>query len=130
MMPMTSLDDTLDTAAADTLRFSLVGMDTNSLETPCDDAAVTLRFTPVDLYDFEQPTDPDATAIYDLNGVNRAHAIIGYVGQSSASLARRRQIRSTQQLIEGLRAAIAEGWDVGPELVYAERRLAGLEAGW
>ena len=125
MTTMTSLDDTIDTAA-DTLRFSLVGMDADSLETQ-GDAADTLRFAPIDLYDFEQPTDPDATAIYDLNSLH-AKLSLGYVGQSSASLARRRQIRSARQLIEGLREAIAEGWDVGPELVYAERRLAALEA--
>ena len=112
--------------AADTLRFSLVGMDADSLETPYDNAADTLRFTPIDLYDFEMPTDPDATAIYDLNIFHTQS--VGYVGQSQASLARRREIRATRQLIEGLRTAIAEGWDVGPELVYAERRLATLEA--
>ena len=124
---MMTLDDTLDTAA-DTLRFSLVGMDADSLETSRDDAADTLRFTPIDLYDFEMPTDPDATAIYDLNIFHTQS--VGYVGQSSASLDRRHQIRSARQLIEGLREAIAEGWDVGPELVYAERRLAALEARW
>lgn len=126
MTTLMSLDDTLDTAA-DTLRFSLVGMDADSLEISSNDAADTLRFTPIDLYDFEMPTDPDATVIYDINAF-RAQASVGYVGQSSASLAQRRQIRSTRQLIEGLRHAIAEGWDVGPELVYAERRLAALEA--
>ena len=123
---MMTLDDTIDTAA-DTLRFSLVGMDADSLETSRDDAADTLRFSPVDLYDFEMPTDPDATAIYDLNFFN-AQMSLGYVGQSSASLARRRQIRAARDLIAGLREAISEGWDVGPELVYAERRLAMLES--
>ena len=122
----TSLDDTLGTAA-DTLRFSLVGMDADSLDTPSVDAADTLRFTPIDLYDFEMPTDPDATAIYDINFF-KAQQSVSYVGQSSASLDRRREIRSTKQLIEGLRAAIAEGWDVGPELVYAERHLSALQA--
>ena len=122
-----NLDDTFDTAA-DTLRFSLVGMDADSLETSGADAADTLRFSLVDLYEFEQPTDPDATAIYDLNSLH-AQMSIAYVGQSTASLARRREIRTTRDLIAGLREAIAEGWDVGPELVYAERRLAELQAG-
>lgn len=125
---MMNLDDTIDTidTAADTLRFSLVGMDADTLETS-GDAADTLRFSPVDLYDFEMPTDPDATAIYDLNSFN-AQMSLGYVGQSSASLSRRSQIRSARDLIAGLREAISQGWDVGPELVYAERRLAMLEA--
>lgn len=121
---MMSLDDTVDTAA-DTLRFSLVGFDDDSNDDT--DAATTLRFSPVEIFDFEPPTDPDATAIYDLSGLN-AQLSLGYVGQSTASLARRRQIRTTRDLIAGLREAISEGWDVGPELVYAERRLAMLEA--
>jgi len=132
---MMNLDDTLDTAAdtlrfslvgmdadtleagcddaadtADTLRFSLVGMDADTLEAGCDDAADTLRFSRIDLL------DPDTTSIYDIRA-------------QSEVLARRRQIRSTEQLIEGLRNAIAEGWNVGPELVYAERQLAQLRVG-
>ena len=117
--------DTLDTAA-DTLRFSLVGMDADSLESPFD-AADTLRFSPVEIFDFEPPTNPDATSIYDLTGID-SQPSVGYVGQSTASLSRRRQIRTTRDLIAGLCEAISEGWDVGPELVYAERRLAMLEA--
>lgn len=115
----TILDD-----AADTLRFSLVSFE--GLTEDADDAADTLRFSPVELFDFEPRTDPDATAIYDLNGAS-TRTSVGYVGQSSNSLARRRQIRSTRQLVDGLRGAIAEGWNVGPELVYAERRLAALK---
>jgi hypothetical protein len=121
------LDDTATTDdAADTLRFSRVDL-FDCEPPPPTDAADTLRFSPIDLFDFEPPTDPDMTAIYDLSTAT-AQLSVGYVGQSTASLTRRRQIRSTRQLIEGLRDAIAEGWDVGPELVYAERQLAALKA--
>lgn len=123
---MTAFDDTLDTTAdaADTLRFSRVDS-SDAFEAPSDDAADTLRFSPVEIFDFEEPSDPDVTSVYDLNAASTQPSI-GYVGQSDTSITRRRQIRSTEQLIEGLRDAIAEGWDVGPELVYAQRRLAAL----
>lgn len=66
---------------------------------------------------FEVPFDPDATSIYDL----RVPPPPQYVGRSTA-------IRAARQDIAGLRAAIADGWDVGPELAHEERRLATLEA--
>jgi hypothetical protein len=87
----------------------MIDTDTND-----DDAADTLRFRR-----FEAPIGPDATSIYDL----RAAPPPRYVGRSAA---RRRRIRDTQQEIAGLHAAIAAGWDVGPELAYEERRLAAL----
>ena len=85
----------------------------------CDDAADTLRFG--FSFDFEAPTDPDATSIYDLRDAPPSR----YAGRS---VARRRQIRATNQDIAGLRDAIEAGWDVGPELAHEERRLAALEA--
>lgn len=85
-----------------------------------DDAADTLRFVRPN-FDFEAPTDPDATSIYDL----RAAPPPRYVGRSAA---RRRLIRATRHDIAGLRDAIEAGWDVGPELAHEERRLAALEA--
>lgn len=105
-----------------------------------DEAADTLRFPRLGL-DFDSATDPDATSIWDLRS-ERAHeesnlfaldaadAVVTsrYVGQTRRSAARRRLIRATQQDIAGLRDAIAEGWDVGPELAHEERRLAVLEA--
>lgn len=84
-----------------------------------DDAADTLRFRPN--LSFEAPTDPDATSIYDLRDAPPSR----YAGRS---VARRRQIRATNQDIAGLRDAIEAGWDVGPELAHEERRLAALEA--
>jgi hypothetical protein len=81
-----------------------------------DDAADTHRFRRFDI-----PIDPDATSIYDL----RAAPPPRYVGRSWI---RRRRIHDTQQEIDGLRDAIASGWDVGPELAYQERRLATLMA--
>ena len=69
----------------------------------------------------ETPADPDATSIYDLRGTPPPH----YVGRSEA---RCRMIRATRREIAGLRAAIADGWDVGLELAHEERRLSALEA--
>ena len=83
-----------------------------------DDAADTLRFVRPD---FEAPTDPDATSIYDL----RAAPPPRYVGRSAVR--RRRQIRDTRENLLRLREALAEGWDIGPELAHEERRLAALE---
>lgn len=87
-----------------------------------DDAADTLRFTRLD-FDAEAPGDPDATSIYDL----RAAPPPRYVGRDHAAN-RRRRIRAIRRDIDGLRDAIAAGWDVGPELAHEERRLAMLEA--
>lgn len=86
-----------------------------------DDAADTLRFRRLDL-DAEAPSDPDATSIYDL----RAPPPPCYVGRSAPL---RRQIRGIRENLARLREAIAEGWDVGPELDHEEHRLATLEAG-
>ena len=105
-----------------------------------DDAADTLRFTRLDL-DFDGPTDPDATSIWDVasemeHETTRLYALDAadtavttrYIGRDRRSVARRRMIRATRQDIAGLRDAIAAGWDVGPELAHEERRLAALEA--
>lgn len=92
--------------------------------TDLDDAADTLRFVRLDFDVFDEaPTDPDATSFYDLTTPPPT-----YLGIQRASAARRRQIRDTRQEIAGLRAAVAAGWDVGPELAYEEQRLALLEA--
>lgn len=80
-----------------------------------DDAADTLRFVRPD-FDFEAPTDPDATSIWDL-----APTPVLRVATH-----RRRKIRDTRENILRLRAAMAEGWDIGPELAYEERRLSDL----
>ena len=88
-----------------------------------DDAADTLRFTRFD----EVPTDPDATSIYDLTPTP-----MPYVGRSNVTThvatRRRRQLRDTRENILRLREAIAQGWDIGPELAHEQRRLATLEA--
>ena len=80
-----------------------------------DEAADTLRFVRPD-FDFETPTDPDATSIWDL-----APTPVPRVSPH-----RRRKIRDTRENILRLRAAMAEGWDIGPELAYEERRLTDL----
>lgn len=94
-----------------------------------NDAADTLRFVRPDLtltvgedFDFEGPTDPDLTSIYDLTPTP---VPTRYVGISPR---RRRQLRDTRENVLRLREAIAEGWDIGPELVHEERRLSALEA--
>jgi hypothetical protein len=86
-----------------------------------DDAADTLRFRRVN-FDFDAPTDPDATSIYDLTPTP---VPARYVGLSPR---RRRQLRDTRENVLRLREAIAEGWDIGPELAHEERRLSALEA--
>ena len=95
-----------------------------------DDAADTLRFVrPSTLddtrrdFDFEAPTDPDATSIYDL----RAAPPPRYVGRER-SPRRRRQIRDTRENLLRLREALAEGWNIAPELAHEERRLSALMA--
>lgn len=76
-----------------------------------DEAADTLRFMRV---------DPDATSIYDLTPTP-----VSYV---SSSPRHRHQLRDTRENVLRLREALAEGWDIGPELAHEERRLAALEA--
>lgn len=78
-----------------------------------DDASDTQRFL---CPDFDDPTDPEGTSIYDLGTI-----AVPY------SAGRRRQIRAVRQEIAGLREALAAGWDVGPELAYEQRCLAALE---
>ena len=90
-----------------------------------DDAADTLRFgRPA--FDFEAPIDPDATSIYDLTPTP-----VHYVGRSTALTRtvarRRRQIRDTRENVLRLRAALAAGWDIAPELAHEERSLIVLE---
>ena len=84
-----------------------------------DDAADTLRFVRPD-FSFEAPTDPDATSIYDL----RAAPPPRYVGRSAVR--RRRQIRDTRENLLLLREALADGWNIAPELAHEERRLSAL----
>ena len=84
-----------------------------------DDAADTLRFVRPD-FAFEAPTDPDATSIYDLTPTP-----VRYVGSSPR---RRRQLRDTRENVLRLREALADGWDIGPELSHEERRLSALMA--
>lgn len=86
-----------------------------------DDAADTLRFVRPD-FAFDDPTDPDATSIYDLTPTP-----VRYVGRER-SPRRRRQIRDTRENVLRLRVALAAGWDIAPELAHEERCLAVLEA--
>jgi hypothetical protein len=81
-----------------------------------DDAADTLRFVRPD-FAFDAPTDPDATSIWDL----------APTPVSKISPRRRRQIRDTRENILRLREALAQGWDIAPELAHEENRLAALE---
>ena len=86
-----------------------------------DDAADTLRFVRPDFV-FEASTDPDATSIYDLTPTP-VHRV-----DRERSPRRRRQLRVTRENVLRLREALAEGWNIGPELAHEERRLAALEA--
>jgi len=86
-----------------------------------DDAADTLRFVRLD-FDFEAPTDPDATSIYDLTPTP-----VSYIGRER-SPRRRRQIRDTRENVLRLREALAAGWDIAPELAYEECQLSALMA--
>ena len=86
-----------------------------------DDAADTLRMRRRD-FDVEIPSDPDATSIYDLTPTPQPR----YVGRSAVR--RRRQIRATRENVLRLREALADGWDIAPELAHEQRRLATLEA--
>jgi hypothetical protein len=97
-------------------------MQTDDLNNLIDDAADTLRFVRCDVLatvgeDFDAPTDPDATSIWDL-----APTPIPKI-----SPRRRRQIRDTRENILRLREALAQGWDIAPELAHEESRLAFLE---
>lgn len=76
-------------------------------------------------FDSEAPTHPDATSIYDIRP--RPRAVAPRTRKRSAA-SNRRLISVALQDIAGLRAAIAMGWDVAPELAYEERRLAALVA--
>jgi hypothetical protein len=96
---------------------------TKSIDTTIDDAADTLRMRRIDFID-EAPTDPDATSIYDLTPAPPPR----YVGTSRQVTRRRRMIRDTRENILRLREALAEGWDIGPELSHEEKKLAALEA--
>jgi hypothetical protein len=93
-----------------------------------------IRSTPydVDRVDLDDISDPDATSIIDIRSVDWDDLDTTPICISSLSpvaLSRRQLIiMETRQSIVGLRAALASGWDIGPELAYEERRLAGLEA--
>ena len=102
-----------------------------SITTADDDASAadTLRFVrPSFDFDAEAPTDPDATSTYDLRDVPTPTP--RYAGRSGVLTIRRRrrQIRDTRENLLRLREAIADGWDVGPELAHEERHLAALVA--
>ena len=94
------------------------------IDTDFDDAADTLRFVRSDLlatvgedFDFDAPTDPDATSIWDL----------APTPLPQVSPRRRRQIRDTRENIRRLHEALAAGWDIARELAYEENRLRTLE---
>jgi hypothetical protein len=90
------------------------------------DAADTLRMKRAD-FDFEAPTDPDETSIYTLHDAPTPR----YAGRYSSPLSafrRRRQLKDTRENVLRLREALADGWDIGPELAHEERRLSALEA--
>jgi hypothetical protein len=93
-------------------------MQINDTDMTLDDAADTLRMR---RFDFETPIDPDATSIYDLTPTP---VPARYVGSSPR---RRRQLRNTRENVLRLRAALAAGWDIAPELAHEERCLAALE---
>jgi hypothetical protein len=77
------------------------------------DAADTLRF---------RHLDPDETSTYDITPLAARRL-------DRTELRRRRDlIRRALRDVAGLRAAIAAGWDVGPELAHEERSLAALVA--
>jgi hypothetical protein len=92
-----------------------------------------IRSTPydVDRVNLEDTSNPDAVAIFDIRSVNWNDldtTSICIRTLSSVVLSRRHLILEIRQGIMGLRAALASGWDIGPELAYEERRLAALEA--
>lgn len=99
------------------------------------DAADTLRFVRPDIpydtrrdFDFEGSTDSDATSIYDLGGFDEA-VTARHIGRSKLFAGRRRrQIRDTRANVLRLREAIADGWDIAPELAHEERHLSALVA--
>lgn len=92
--------------------------DTDTLdETLDDDAADTLRFVRRN-FDSEAPTDPDATSIYLLTPTTARPDV--------RSARRRRRIRDTRENVQRLREALANGWDIAPELAHEERRLSAL----
>jgi hypothetical protein len=84
----------------------------------------------------EDRLDPDGTSIIDIRGMaydvdcSDLDATSIYVREPSSCVVRatalHHQIRELRQDIAGLRAAVASGWEVGPELDYQERRLAAL----
>ena len=92
-----------------------------------------IRSTPydVDCVDLDDTSDTDATAIIDIRGVNwldRDTTSTCLRTLSPGVVSRRRLIMEIRLGVAGLRAALASGWDIGPELAYEERRLAALEA--
>jgi len=83
-----------------------------------------IRSTPYDV-------DPDATPIIAIRGVDWDDfdtTSICIRVLSPVALAHWRLLMEVRQGIAGLRAALASGWDIGPELAYEEYRLAVLEA--
>lgn len=93
-----------------------------------------IRSTPydVDRVDLEDTSNPDAASILDIRSVDWDDVLdttsICIRVLSPGALAHRRLIMEIRQGLVGLRAALASGWDIGPELAYEERRLAALEA--
>ena len=81
------------------------------------DAADTLRFVRPS-FDSEAPTDPDATSIYLLTPTARPDV--------RSARRRRRRIRDTRENVLRLREALANGWDIAPELAHEEQKLAAM----
>ncbi len=81
---------------------------------------------------------PDATSIIDIRGTgfdvddDTTTICIRPLPRDPvtcpSTVSHRRLIMTARQDIAGLRAALASGWDIGPELAYEEQRLATLEA--
>ena len=99
--------------------------------TPYDVDCVDLDDTSIFLTEPYVASDPDATSIIDIRGVNwhdRDTTSTCLRTLSPGVLSRRRLIMEIRLGVAGLRAALASGWDIGPELAYEECRLAALEA--
>lgn len=82
------------------------------------------ELTRLNTFDADADFDGDTVVEAPCYALDTTDVTARHVGRSAA---RRRQIRATRQGIAGLRDAIDEGWDVGPELAHEERRLASLE---
>lgn len=99
---------------------------------PCDSALIVHA-----MFD-EDRLDPDGTSLIDIHGTgfdvdeDTTAICIRPLPRNPVTCpstkSRRRLILAARQDIAGLRAALAAGWEIGPELAYEERRLAVLES--